>query len=76
MLGYTHIETRTIDVIGPGLHGEVLGHEMVHVVDYAQLGHAGHCGWKTRGVTAAIYRLTGDHDLSETFEECLQDPGP
>lgn len=74
VIGYTHISTRTIDLLDTDWREGPLGHEFVHVMDYAQLGHSGHCRWATDELKVALFRLTWREDKTVPEEECASAP--
>lgn len=70
-LGYTHIDTRVVEVGDDRWETNALAHELVHVADFAALGHAGHCLWQHRGVKDALERLTGVPDWTPPEKSCV-----
>lgn len=61
-LGYTHAETRGIEVTSLEWHQNALPHELVHAVEIVTAEHAGHCAWESRGIKGALQTLTGVRD--------------
>lgn len=83
VLGFTDIEERTVWIGDAKFFDNSLAHEIVHVLDLAFKGHAGHCNFVQRGVEAALQELTGLPDGSvseldcppfEATEACLDKP--
>lgn len=64
--GYTHHFSREIEVEDPRWLGEVLPHEIVHVLQI-QFGElVGHCDWARRGLSKAVERVTRKkHDVPD-----------
>lgn len=70
--GFTEDVTATIWVLDGDLVNNAYSHEVVHVVDSAVTGKAGHCDWQQRGVTDSVFLLTGDPDVPDEESECAR----
>ena len=68
IIGYTHVAERTIELLNTDFQHNALAHELVHVVDYATIGHSGHCNWKARGVLNMIEAVTGEREEEKECE--------
>lgn len=68
--GYTDDEAKTIWVLDGDLASNAYTHEVVHVVDVAVGGRAGHCDWVARGIVDAVYQATGNPDVPEEESDC------
>lgn len=58
--GYTHIDTKTIELASTDWRPSALAHEMCHVMDYKKLGHDGHCLWNERRRSVLTYLMQHD----------------
>lgn len=66
LLGYTHENLHLVEVNKAEWLSSTLSHELVHVVELKARGRAGHCRWDPRGVKAALFRVTGSQDDSDS----------
>lgn len=70
VLGFTHSETHTVEVYTSEWSESPLAHELVHVLDLGTRGRAGHCAWQRRGIKAALLKIQGRPDPSESEPGC------
>lgn len=68
--GYTHVNTRTIELPDLEWRDGALTHELVHVLDLAVFDRAGHCAWEARGIKAALLEIQGYPDESDSESTC------
>ena len=68
--GFTEAEAKIIWVLDGDLTGNAYTHEVIHVVDLAVSGKAGHCGWVDRGAVQGIYLATEESDVPAEERDC------
>ena len=71
-LGYTHVESREVELPDTDFESNVIAHELVHVLDLTIHGHAGHCEWYSRGIKTALLEIQGLEDTSEAESSCAE----
>lgn len=73
--GYTHPDTKVIEIGDLDWHSSRLAHEIVHVVDIDVTGKEGHCRWADASLITALNELALWPDPSRPESDCKKRPG-
>lgn len=76
--GYTHAETRTIELPDFRFQTNAFSHELVHVVQLGSWGDSavGHCWWAELGIKAALREAGAEEDSARVPSDCAPRSAP
>lgn len=68
--GFTHADTKVIEIGTSNWAESPLVHEMAHVADYDLTGRVGHCRWSDPGLLSVMQEMIGETEITRPGPEC------